>query len=219
LKTRIFSVKKMKKKPELNLRKTPVQRRSHELHEYILQAATRVLQQFGAGGFTTNKVAEAAGISIGSFYQYYPNKESLLFNLHHLETQKTWKKMEEILSNAEKSHHERLFEVIEHFFQSESDETELRKSLNATAVFYQKTDEFKLLEMQIFQRVKSFLSEFITDQEDDLNVKTEVFITVTKSLAEEVTNKKLSKDELTKWINICYKIVSDFAETSITKVF
>lgn len=192
----------MKNKTELKLRKTPIQRRSQDLNEYILQAATRVLQKFGAEGFTTNKVAEAAGISIGSFYQYYPNKESLLFNLHGIETQKTWEKIEEILCNSDKSHRERLFSVIEYFFQTEAEETELRKSLNAAAVFYQKTDEFKSLEVQIFQRLKSFLGEFLNDAEDVLMMKTEVFITVTKSLAEEVTKKKISPDELKKWTNI-----------------
>ncbi|MBL8933012.1 MAG: TetR family transcriptional regulator [Archangium sp.] len=59
-------------------RKEPSQRRSRELVDIILKATTRVLLKDGYEGCTTNRVAEAAGVSIGSVYQYFPNKESLV---------------------------------------------------------------------------------------------------------------------------------------------
>jgi AcrR family transcriptional regulator len=45
--------------------------------EVILEAATRVLAKESLAGFNTNRVAEVAGISIGSLYQYFPNKAAL----------------------------------------------------------------------------------------------------------------------------------------------
>lgn len=45
--------------------------------EIILQAAARVLERESLKGFNTNRVAEVAGISIGSLYQYFPNKDAL----------------------------------------------------------------------------------------------------------------------------------------------
>jgi len=63
------------------LRKKPEQDRSRATVGVILEAATRVLVRDGYGGFTTNRVAEKAGVSIGSLYQYFPNKESLLDEL------------------------------------------------------------------------------------------------------------------------------------------
>jgi len=60
------------------MRKAPSQSRSRATVEAILGAATRILAEQGWADFTTNKVAEAAGVSIGSFYQYFPDKLSLI---------------------------------------------------------------------------------------------------------------------------------------------
>jgi AcrR family transcriptional regulator len=59
----------------------PVQRRSRQMLETILQATTRVLIQEGYASTTTNRVAEVAGISVGSLYQYFPSKDALLVAL------------------------------------------------------------------------------------------------------------------------------------------
>lgn len=59
-------------------RKTPVQRRSRATVAVILEAAAHVLKERGYVGFTTNHVAERAGVSIGSLYQYFNDKDTLL---------------------------------------------------------------------------------------------------------------------------------------------
>ena len=60
-------------------RKTPIQTRSTATVEAISEAAIQVLLRHGAERFTTTRVAERAGVSVGTLYQYYPNKQSLLF--------------------------------------------------------------------------------------------------------------------------------------------
>lgn len=62
----------------LHPRKKPRQQRAAEMVELILQAATRILETESLAGFNTNRVAQVAGISIGSFYQYFPNKNALM---------------------------------------------------------------------------------------------------------------------------------------------
>lgn len=62
-------------------RKRPRQRRSRELVGRILDAAARIFSEDGYRATTTNDVAAAAGVSIGSLYQYFPNKDALLVGL------------------------------------------------------------------------------------------------------------------------------------------
>ena len=58
-------------------RKQPKQARSRETVEVILEATARVLVKEGYSRATTNRIANVAGVSIGSLYQFFPNKESL----------------------------------------------------------------------------------------------------------------------------------------------
>jgi len=62
-------------------RKRPRQDRSRTTVEAILDASARLLVKRGFDQLTTNAVAEAAGVSIGSLYQYFPNKEALVADL------------------------------------------------------------------------------------------------------------------------------------------
>lgn len=63
----------------LKPRKTPVQPRSGATIEAIHEAAIQVLLAEGLPRFTTTRVSERAGVSVGTLYQYFPNKEALLF--------------------------------------------------------------------------------------------------------------------------------------------
>lgn len=65
-------------RPRATLRKEPRQARSRATVEAVIEAGARILSAEGWAGFTTNRVAEAAGVSIGSFYQYFPDKVSLV---------------------------------------------------------------------------------------------------------------------------------------------
>lgn len=60
------------------MRKEPRQARSRATVEAIVQAGARILSDEGWAGFTTNRIAELAGVSIGSLYQYFPDKLSLV---------------------------------------------------------------------------------------------------------------------------------------------
>jgi AcrR family transcriptional regulator len=59
-------------------RKKPQQQRAAVTRDAILEAAARILERDGLPALNTNRVADAAGVSVGSLYQYYPNKTALL---------------------------------------------------------------------------------------------------------------------------------------------
>lgn len=64
-----------------NARRKPVQRRSEEMVERLLAAATRVLADVGYGQMSTNRVAAEADVSIGSLYRYFADKDELFETL------------------------------------------------------------------------------------------------------------------------------------------
>jgi AcrR family transcriptional regulator len=67
-------------KPPLAPRKRPVQARSRRTVNDILEGAARVFRREGWQA-TTNRIAAVAGVGVGSLYEYFPNKESLLLAL------------------------------------------------------------------------------------------------------------------------------------------
>jgi AcrR family transcriptional regulator len=59
-------------------RKRPRQERSRATVEALVTAAERLVERGGAGAASTNRIAEVAGVSVGSLYQYFPNRDSLI---------------------------------------------------------------------------------------------------------------------------------------------
>src|SRR5581483_8283776 len=97
-----------RKTPVISPRKQPRQTRSAQLVADVLEAAARVLVRDGAHRFTTARVAETAGISVGSLYQYFPNKEAILFRLQAEEWRQTMTQLRRIFGDASVAPLERL---------------------------------------------------------------------------------------------------------------
>jgi len=68
-------------------RRQPKQDRSREIVRAIRQAGLKLLESDGPGALTTNRIAEVAGVSIGSLYRYYPNKEAIVADVYEARTQ------------------------------------------------------------------------------------------------------------------------------------
>ena len=129
------------KKSLISLRKQPRQARSTRLVADILEAAARVLAQEGAHRFTTGRVAEAAGVSVGSLYQYFPNKEAILFRLQSEEWRQTMDQLRLILGNTRSPPLERLRTAVRAFFLSECEEAAFRTALEEAAPLYREAPE------------------------------------------------------------------------------
>src|SRR5271163_3559391 len=110
----------------ISSRKQPKQARSTELVASILEAAAQVLAKEGAPRFTTARVAEKAGVSVGSLYQYFPNKAAILFRLQSDEWRQTSDLLRGILEDWQTPPLERLRAVVHAFIRSECEEAEMR---------------------------------------------------------------------------------------------
>lgn len=85
------------------MRKLPTQERAQRTIETIFQTTAQILESEGEQGLTTNKVAQQAGFSIGTLYQYFPSKEAILSALIARERRRVMDELDELMESAE--HH------------------------------------------------------------------------------------------------------------------
>lgn len=148
-----------RKKTVISARKKPSQARSTQLVADILEAAIRVLVRDGAPRFTAARVAETAGISVGSLYQYFPNKEAILFRLQAEEWRQTMDQLERILGEAGVPPPERLKTAVEVYFRSECDEAAFRIALEDAAPLYRDAPESRSHAEQGRQLMENFMRD------------------------------------------------------------
>jgi AcrR family transcriptional regulator len=97
-------------------RKTPVQARATVTVEAISEATVQVLLSQGTQRLTTTRVADRAGVSVGTLYQYFPNKQSLLFAVLEGHLERMTKEVEDACEHARhKPLTEMIKEVVEAF--------------------------------------------------------------------------------------------------------
>ena len=112
-------------------RKMPKQQRSKETVDVILAATARVLVKEGFDRASTNRIAEAAGVSIGSLYQYFPSKEALVAALveRHIESMSAALQAE-MAAVADSPLDVALRRMVTLMMQAHSIEPELHRVLN-----------------------------------------------------------------------------------------
>ena len=82
-------------------KKRPRQSRSTATFEAIVDAAAHILREGGYEALTTNRAAERAGVSVGSLYQYFPNKEAILAELSRRHQVELERGMRDIIARAD----------------------------------------------------------------------------------------------------------------------
>jgi AcrR family transcriptional regulator len=150
----------------ISSRKQPQQARSAELVATILEAAVQVLAKEGAQRFTTARVAEKAGVSIGSLYQYFPNKAAILFRLQSDEWRQTGELLRGILENAEQPPLMRLRTLVHAFIQSECEEATMRVALNDAVPLYRDAPEAQEAKASGNRTVQLFMQEVLPAASD-----------------------------------------------------
>lgn len=145
----------------ISSRKHPKQTRSNELVSAILQAAVQVLAQQGAHRFTTARVAEKAGVSVGSLYQYFPNKAAILFRLQADEWRETTGLLSEILNDRSEPPLRRVRRLVQAFVRSECEEAAVRVALGDAAPLYRDAPEAREARQAGDPVIEAFLKEVL----------------------------------------------------------
>ena len=147
--------------PRISSRKAPKQARSTDLVAAILEAAVQVLAREGAARFTTARVAEKAGVSVGSLYQYFPNKAAILFRLQSDEWRQTVEMLRGILEDASQPPLARLRALVHAFVRSECDEAGMRVALNDAAPLYRDAPEAQEAKAAATGIIATFMREVL----------------------------------------------------------
>jgi AcrR family transcriptional regulator len=167
--------------PRISSRKQPQQARSADLVAAILEAAVQVLAKEGAARFTTARVAEKAGVSVGSVYQYFPNKAAILFRLQSDEWRQTTDMLRAILEDAGKPPFERLRILVHAFVRSECEEAGMRVALNDAAPLYRDAPEAQAVRVAGSDIVRDFMREALPRASEEVRALAGDPITTTLS--------------------------------------
>lgn len=139
------------------LRKRPVQERARRMAADLLEGATRVLEDVGAQGFTTNRVAEATGASIGSLYQYYPNKAALLAALHQREASRLWEELSALLADVTLPARTRFCSAVKRTIVVQAEAHELQAALRKENIEVPDTPGFADIQTMAAEGLLKFL--------------------------------------------------------------
>jgi len=188
-----------RKNPVISARKQPGQARSTQLVADILEAAIRVLVRDGADRFTAARVAETAGISVGSLYQYFPNKEAILFRLQAEEWRQTMDQLERILEDTDVTPAERLQEAVKVYFRSECDEAAFRSALEDAAPLYREEPESR----SHAEEGRQLMENFMRDALPHASVQERAFAadmigTVMSAVGKTISSQERSRAEIDK---------------------
>ena len=183
-------------KPQ-QLRKNPKQIRSKLMVDNILESAVRVLKESPYEKFTTNRVAEAAGISVGSLYQYFSNKQAILLELETKAVNQMTENVEKLLFDERHTSQDRLFNAIKYFFVTESSFYDMPFTSNL---------EFSAQLKKLEKTVDCFLkSNQYTDESSD-GFLAGYLVVLLSGVAEQVATRKDIKD-LDPWIQATFDTV------------
>lgn len=129
-------------KKTIKPRKTPQQERSRQTRQDILKATTHLLNRQPLGEVSTNHIAKKTGISIGTLYKYYPNKDAILADLSLEFMQQDAELFGRIFENSSRSRQKKdalVEELAETLISMHQEEAQVR------GVVYQNLERLKLL--------------------------------------------------------------------------
>lgn len=145
--------------------KKPKQERSKSTVDAILEAVTHIMDKDGPLSLTTNKIAEKAGVSVGSLYQYFKNKESIFEAILLRMTEQNLLSLEEKL--AQKPEEVSIRRIIKLVVQSHFDN--IQKMGKLTSVLFEYAPH--VLSPGHFKQSDERVINFLIEKTNEYNIK------------------------------------------------
>jgi AcrR family transcriptional regulator len=165
-------------------RKRPGQVRSQHTVDVILEATARVLAERGYAGTNTNLIAARAGVSVGSIYQYFPNKDALIIALHERHAAQMCAIIEGVLGSAHPrglSGH--IEAVVRALLAAHRLEPALHKVLEKEFPFFDAPKNQSPADNVIFDRIRTLLEAHRARiRQSDLELATWTVLQIMESL-------------------------------------
>jgi AcrR family transcriptional regulator len=140
-------------------RKGPQQQRSKVTVAAILDATVRVLEQEGSDALTTSRIAEVAGVSVGTLYQYFANRDAILDALQDREFERASAMMNRILARgAYHTDREVARAVVEGLLDLHSAAPAMHRLLVVKGLSVTPTERVQAFDMRIIAVIRSFLN-------------------------------------------------------------
>jgi AcrR family transcriptional regulator len=182
------------------------------MYDRILQAAARVLRDEGALGFTTSRVADEADISVGSLYQYFPNKHALVIALHDADMRAGWEHIESILDRPDWTARRKLHEIAEWFFVTEADEAAHHGAVVGDVDVFLRGNG---IDIELFAAALHRFATFIDESSDlrrtsdDLDSSAQFAMTTLESIGKAVAARQLPQATTIAWAHRTAAMLSD----------
>lgn len=202
------------RKVRISLRKEPRQARSSSLVEAALEAAVQVLVAEGAARFTMARVAERAGVSVGSLYQYFPNKAALLFRLQSDEWRQTTGMLQAILEDRETPPLERVRALTHAFVRSECEEAAVRGALDDAAPLYRDAPEAQEIKAGANAAFLRFMDEALPGLSPaQRGVAADILKTAMSEVGKSISEKALGAPDIEKYADALADMLCAYVST------
>ncbi len=167
----------------------------------------------GTQRFTTARVAERAGVSVGSLYQYFPNKASILFRLQSDEWRQTSQLLRDILVDKTRPPLERVHTLVHAFIRSECEEAQVRLALNDAAPLYRDAPEALEIRAATDDIVADFMVEVLPDATSQVRLRTGDLLKMTLSgVGSSFSSVSRTEDEILAYSNALADMMGAYLE-------
>ncbi len=127
--------------------------------EAILDGAIRVLEQEGSLALTTTRIAQAAGVSVGTLYQYFPHRKSILDSLQERELERTMCLMHQVMVDSPPGSTDELARAVIHgLFTLYGAAPELHRVLVIEGLTGAAPEQVKAFDLRMVSMVRSVLA-------------------------------------------------------------